>query len=116
MIINSKLTIYHKGFDSTTKLETWTRYNYNNCWFFGGKGASVNKGYDNANDVEIRLPYDSNDNLDINNFAIGDIIVQGTLKTNIETQQDLSDHLVYNITSINNNNFGNNQHIHLGGK
>ena len=116
MITNSSLTIYHKdGLDVATHLEMWTRYNYDNVWFFGGKGAGISKGYDNANDVEIRLPYDSN-NLDINNFAIGDIIVQGTIETDIETQQDLKDYLTYNITSINNNNFGYNQHIHLGGK
>ena len=117
MLINSSVTIYHKdGLDVATHLEKWTRYNYDKAWFFGGKGAGINKGYDNANDVEIRLPYDSNDNLNINNFAMGDIIVQGTLTTNIETQDDLRGYLTYNITSINNNNFGHNQHIHLGGK
>ncbi len=117
MITNSSLTIYHKdGLDVATHLERWTRYNYDNVWFFGGKGASINKGYDNANDVEIRIPYSKNSDLDITNFAIGDIIVQGTLNTNIETQDDLSNYEIYNITSIKNNNFGNNQHIHLGGK
>ena len=117
MITNSSLTVYHRdGLDVVTHLEKWTRKNYNNVWFFGGKGASINKGYDNANDVEIRLPYSKNDNLDINNFAIGDIIVQGTLDIDITRQQDLKDYLIYNITSINNNNFGDNQHIHLGGK
>ena len=50
------------------------------------------------------------------NIAIGDIIVQGTITTDIDTQQDLSSYDIYNITSINNNNFGNNPHIHLGGK
>lgn len=117
MITNSSVTIYHRdGLDVATHLEKWTRHNYDNVWFFGGKGAGINKGYDNANDVEIRLPYNENDNLDINNFAIGDIIIQGTLTTDIEAQQDLGNYLVYNITSINNNNFGNNPHIHLGGK
>jgi hypothetical protein len=115
MITNSSLTIYHQGFDNTNKLETWTRYNYPKVWFFGGKGASINKGYDNANDVEIRLPYSEND-LDINNFSVGDIIVKGTLTTNITEQSDLSNYEIYNITSIKNNNFGNNQHIHIGGK
>ena len=116
MITNSSLTIYHKGFNENTKLETWTRYNYSNVWFFGGKGASINKGYDNANDVEIRLPYSKNADLDISNFAIGDIIVQGTLTNDIQRQQDLKNYLIYNITSINDNNFGDNPHIHLGGK
>ena len=117
MITNSSLTIYHKsGLDLTTHFEKWDRYNYDKVWFFGGKGAGINKGYDNANDVQIRIPYSKNNGLNINNFAIGDIIVQGTLDLSIETQQDLDNYLIYNITSINDNNFGINQHIHLGGK
>lgn len=116
MICNSKLTIYHQdGLDVATHLEKWLRFNYDNVWFFGGKGASLNKGYDNANDVEIRLPYDMNE-LNINNFSIGDIIVQGELTQDIATQQDLKNYQVYNITSIKNNNFGNSKHIHIGGK
>lgn len=116
MITNSSLTIYHKELNEETRLETWQRFNYENVWFFGGKGASINKGYDNANDVEIRLPYNKNNNLNINNFSIGDIIVQGTIDLQINTQQDLKDYLIYNITSIQNNNFGNSKHIHIGGK
>lgn len=117
MLCNSKLTIYHKsGLDVATHLEKWVRYNYDNVWFYGGKGAGINKGYDNANDVEVRIPYDANEGLEVDNFAIGDIIVEGHLTTNINTQQDLKGYLIYNITSINNNTFGINQHIHLGGK
>lgn len=115
MITNSSLTIYHmNGLDEQTRLETWQRFNYDNVWFFGGRGAGLNKGYDNANDVQIRIPYDKN--LNINNFSIGDIIVQGHLNIDIQTQQDLKDYLIYNITSIQDNNFGNSKHIHIGGK
>ena len=116
MLVNSKLTIYHKELDEETRLETWTRFNYDNVWFFGGKGAGIRKGYQDANDVEIRIWYDLNDNLDVNNFAIGDIIVQDTLDLDINEQNDLKDYLIYNITSINDNNFGYNQHVHIGGK
>lgn len=117
MITNSSLTVYHKdGLDVATHFEKWNRYNYENVWFFGGKGAGINKGYDNANDVQVRIPYDQNDGLNINDFAIGDILVQGTLEFDITTQEDLSNYQIYNITSINNNNFGINQHIHIGGK
>lgn len=115
MITNSSLTVYHKGFNEQTRLETWTRYNYSNIWWFGGKGSGINKGYDNANNIDVRIPYKQNQ-VNIQDFSIGDIIVEGTLTTNITTQQDLSSYDVYNITSINNNNFGNNPHIHLGGK
>ena len=114
MITNSSLTIYHKDGLNEQHFEKWTRYNYDNVWYFGGRGASINKGYDNANDVEIRIPY--NATINIENFSIGDIIVKGTLNIDIETQQDLSNYDVYNITSIKNNTFGNNPHIHIGGK
>ena len=122
MIVNSSLTIYHKnGLDPATHKERWVRHNYGTpeeptVWFFGGEGASINKGYENANDVEIRIPYDKNPNLSINDFKKGDIIVQGTLDLNITTQESLKDYLIYNITSINDNNFGGNPHIHIGGK
>ena len=116
MISNSNLTIYHKGFDSEKSLEKWTRYNYYDTWFFGGKGAGINKGYDNANNFDCRIPYDKNNGLDIRNFEVGDIVVEGELNFDIETQQDLGNYQVFNIVSINNNNFGNNQHIHIGGK
>ena len=115
MIINASLTHYHKTLDEATRLEKWIRYNYENVWWFGGKGSSINKGYENANDVNVRIPYDKND-IDISNLAIGDIIVKGTLNTDITTQQDLKNYEIYNITSINDNNFGVNPHIHLGGK
>ena len=115
MITNASLTHYHKTLDETTRLEKWIRYNYEGVWWFGGKGSSINKGYENANDVDVRIPYDKND-IDISNLAIGDIIIKGTLETDITTQQDLNNYEVYNITSINDNNFGHNPHIHLGGK
>lgn len=116
MLINNSLTIYHKKFDSVTRLEKWIRFNYDKVWYFGGKGAGINKGYDNANDVEVRIFYKLNNNLNIKNFNVGDIIVKGTLKQDIRTQQDLKNYEVYNITSINDNQFGTNPHIHIGGK
>ena len=117
MITNNSLTIYHlSGLDNETHLEVWTRYNYSKAWIFKTTSGVLNKGYDSANNIEIRLPYNENDNLNISNFAIGDIIVEGTISLNITTQKDLKEYQIFKIESINNNNFGNNQHIHLGGK
>lgn len=115
MITNSSMTLYHKIINQDTKLEEWVRYNFEKIWWFGGKGAGLNKGYDNANDVEVRIPYKLN-KIDVDKIHIGDILVKGTLKTDIKTQRDLSNQEVYNITSIKNNNFGGTPHIHLGGK
>lgn len=115
MITNGGFTIYHKGFDKVNRVETWTRFNYPKAWFFGGKGASLNKGYVDSNDVQARVSYLEYD-LDIKNFSIGDILIKGNVELDISRQQDLKDYVVYNITSINNNDFGLNPHIHLGGK
>lgn len=118
MLTNSGVTIYHKRINEDTLNEEWDKFEYKKAWFYGGHGAGINKGYQDANDVQVRIPYLLNKDLNIKNFSIGDIIVQGIDKKNIETQQDLDIEEVYNITSINNNNFGdqNNRHIHLGGK
>lgn len=112
MLVNSSLTVYHKvEIDHDYK---WVRYFYKYIWWFGGKGTSTNKGYDNANDVQIRIPYELNPNLDYNNFGIGDILVQGKHE-DITSEEDIQGEY-FNITSLNNNVFGNNKHIHVSGK
>ena len=116
MLTNSKLTIYHKYYDKESHLDKWKRQVINNVWWFGGKGASYNMGLDNANDVKIRIPKDINDlsNLEI---SVGDILVKGELEKEISMQSDLKDvEDVYNITSIVDNDFGNNKHLHIEGK
>lgn len=116
MITNFETTVYHKDLDDETRDIVWIRHNYKNTWFFGGKGAGIAKGFPDANDVDIRIWYDLNEDLNVNDFAIGDIIIKGKVEEDINTQDDLSAYQIYNITSINNNNFGINQHIHIGGR
>ena len=111
MITNGKITLYHKTFNSITRLEEWTRYNYNDVWVFKTNGASLNRGIEEGNNLQVRIPY--SDTLDVTKFSLGDIVVCNELDTNINTQQDLSCE-TFNISSINDNFFGNNPHIHLG--
>lgn len=112
MITNKSITYYHKTLDEN-KLEQWTKTVFRTVWVFGGKGSSINKGYDNANDVNIRIPMELVKNTDL--FKIGDIVAIG-IQGNITKQSDLKGIEFYNITSININDFGNNPHVHLGGK
>lgn len=114
MITNSEVTIYHKTV--VDRKDKWIRYNYKNAWVFGGKGSGINKGYENANDVNVRIPYEINENLNISNFSIGDIVCRGNIQKDITSQSELNGIEFYNITSITNNTFGENKHIHLGGK
>ena len=114
MITNEELTLYHKTI--VNHAEVWQRYNIEKIWWFGGKGTSTNKGYENANNLQVRIPYKQNENLDVNNFQIGDILVKGRVDIDITKQQDLNNYEVYNITAISNNTFGSEPHIHLSGQ
>ena len=116
MLVNSKLTIYHKYFDKTERVDKWKRQLINNVRWFGGKGASYNKGLENSNDVKIRIPKDIND-LSLLEISVGDILVKGDTNKEITMQSDLKDYEdVYNITSIIDNDTGLNKHIHIEGK
>ena len=115
MITNSNVTIYHKTFNKKERIEEWERYNYDNVWWFGSHNAGINKGYENANDVDVRISYNTH-SVDTSKISIGDILVKGNLDIDIECQQDLKNYDVYNITLINDNNFGTSPHIHIGGK
>ena len=113
MITNKTITYYHKTLNTATRLEEWTKTIFTNAWVFGGKGSSINKGYDNANDCNVRIPMEYISDVSI--FSIGDIIAIGS-QEDITKQSELKGTEYYNVTSININNFGNNPHIHLGGK
>ena len=110
MITNNSITLYHKIKGRTERYE---RYNYSQVWTYGGHGASLNKGLVDMNDLVVRIPYDKNI-VDINNINIGDVIVIGTLETDITAESDLKDY--YKIMSIKNNTYGGTPHIHIGAK
>lgn len=112
MITNKTITYYSKSLNEQ-KLEVWNRVVLKDVWVFGGYGSSINKGYVDANNVDIRIPIERVNDTTI--FKIGDIVAIGETPE-IEKQADLKGYEFYNITSININDFGHNPHIHLGGK
>lgn len=112
MITNNNITYYHKTLNSN-RLEQWQKTVFNDVWVFAGKGSSINKGYENANDMNVRIPMHKVS--DTSMFHIGDIVAVG-VQSDITKQKDLEGIEYYNVTSINVNNFGNSPHIHLGGK
>lgn len=107
MITRGVITLYHK---TKGKSPTWTKYEVSKAWYFGGHGSSLNKGIAEANDLQVRIPYGL---ISISNIELGDLVIIGE-GNNIDKTSDLSDY--YTITSINDNNFGNSPHIHLGAK
>lgn len=117
METNSSMTLYHKVYNSKTRLDNWERYPIENVMWQGGKGASINKGYEKANDINVWIPYDTNKELEKVPFSIGDILVKGFISNTIAKQSDLNIEN-YNITTIINNNYGsdNMHHIQIGAK
>lgn len=112
MLTNNTITYYHKTINTNTRLENWTKYSFTNVWEFGKKGSTQNSGYENANNIEVRIPMEQVSDTSI--FAIGDIIAIGS-QNDITSQSDLNGIEFYNVTNIAINDFGNNKHIHLGG-
>lgn len=112
MITNKSITYYHKDFD-VNRLTTWTKYIFNDVWLFARRGSTINEGYENAHDVNVRIPL--SDVNDVSIFEIGDIVCVGT-QSDIAKQSDLEGKEFYNVTSIAINDFGGTPHIHLGGR
>ena len=112
MITNKTITYYHKKINTATRLEEWERTIFTNAWVFETKGSNVSQGYENANNVVVRIPIKFVKDKTI--FNIGDIVAIGKQKDIIK-QSDLKDVSFFNITSININEYGNNPHVHLGG-
>ena len=99
MIANTEtITICHKGIDPMTRLETWTKHYYNDCWWFETNGSQTRQGYEYSNHVEVRIPYDKNQNAQITDISIGDILYRGRLERVVESQADVPN--AYNIISI----------------
>ena len=114
MLTNTDLTIYHKYLNTTTKMEEYRRYYFKKCWKYETKGTNVDEGYEASGQVQIRIPGDENENWESAEIDIGDVIFIGKGPHEIRQQKDLNNS--YNITSITINTFGNNAHIHIGGR
>ena len=114
---NTSMKLYNKRFNPNTRIDEWDRHPIDNVMWQGGKGASINKGYEKANDINVFIPYDINKELEKVPFSIGDIIVKGNIEDKIAKQSDLKvDN--YNITTaINNIDCDDNmKHWYIGAK
>ena len=107
MITNTGITIYHRINNK------WERKYYSNCWYYSKSNASLEKGYNVKNSVEVRIPYKQN-KISIKDVKIEDIIVKGNTNKNITSLGDLKGYSYYSITSLTDNSFGQEPHIHIG--
>ena len=117
MKTNTSMTLYHKVYNSKKHLDEWIKYTIENVMWQGGKGASINKGYEKSNDINVFIPYNSNMELEKVPFSIGDIIIKGNMEDEITKQNDLKvDN--YNITTLIKNDYVSDDmnHIQLGAR
>lgn len=107
-MINSDMTVYTKSYNETTRLDEWSKTYYSEVVWTGGKGASLNKGIIESNDITVRIPATTN------SFKVGDVIIKGN-GTDINVLTDLNDYYTVNSV-IDNSYYSSNPHIHLGAK
>lgn len=114
--MKTDITVYHYVYDEKNQTDKYEiRHFYNVSWQ-GGKGASVNKGYEQSNDIKIRIFHKDNPELNVNMFKIGDVVVGGIVNKKISKQSELPN--AYNVTTIIPHERGSleTNHIELGAK
>lgn len=128
MMTNTKMTIYNKYIDPFTHNKIYNKHLIDNVFWDDSLGVNLNMGYENADKVNVYIPYDANDLSDYKTpkayngegwtLQNGDFMVKG--ETNIETItsiKDLSSYEVFTITLCDNKDFGssNMQHFEIRG-
>lgn len=75
MITNADITLYHKGYDPQTRLDTWAHTQYPKVNWHGHQAATVSdKGLSTADAYTVRIP-----TAQAVLIAIGDIVTRGLL-------------------------------------
>ena len=113
MITNADITVFHLIKDEDSRLEKWKRFNYEKVWWFEKDTITESNGFRDNNSLDIRIPY--RENLNIKNFSKGDIVLKGLIEKDIQSSSELSEYNIYTVTSLTNNVFGSNKHIHIKG-
>lgn len=121
METNTDITIFHREIDDSTGIYVYKKIYYEFVNWQGGLGASINKGYEQANDVTMWIPKEENGIEDVNkfDFIIGDFVCKGKIEEQINKESDLKKYAqVFNIKTIIPQDLGDDemQHIQIGAK
>ena len=128
MMTNTKMSIFNKYTNPITKNVTYKKYVIDNVFWDDITGINSNTGYENADKVNVYIPFDKND---LGNFKEpkqyngtgwtiqnGDFIVKGdVLENEIDGIKDLKNYEVFEISEISKKDFGsyNMQHFEIKG-
>lgn len=114
--MKTDVSLYHRVYDETTQTDKYEiKHLYNVSWQ-GGKGASIDKGYVESNDIKLRIFYKDNPGLETVTFSIGDFVIKGISTKKVNRQSELEE--TYNITTIIPHKRGSivTKHIQIGAK
>lgn len=115
MILRTEgISIYHKFLDTETRLEKYETLYIPHCWYFIKQGSVIEDGIVKTDSVDVRIPLEYLNKNQIEKIAIGDLIKIGKPEKSILTKSEIKGN-TFNISSITNNNFGKNAHLHLEG-
>lgn len=128
MMTNTKMTIYNQYIEPFTHTKIYKKHLIENVFWDDSLGINLNMGYENADKVNVYIPYDKNDltnyktpkqfNGDGWTLQNGDFMVKGEIDVdNIEGIKDLSQYDAFVMTVCDNKDFGshNMQHFEIRG-
>ena len=128
MMTNTKMTIYNKYVNTSTHQTSYRKHIIDNVFWDDSLGINLNMGYENADKVDIYIPFDKNNlndyvepiNYNGTGWTIqnGDFIIKGETNINeITGIKDLSNYEVFTITVCDTKDFGssNMQHFEIRG-
>lgn len=128
MMTNTKMTIYNQYIEPNTHNKLYKKHVIENVFWDDSLGINLNKGYENADKVNVYIPFDKNDLTDYKNpkqfigegwtLQNGDYMVKGEIDIdNINGIKDLSQYDPFIMTVCDNKDFGssNMQHFELRG-
>lgn len=117
MVTNANATIYHKVYNSETRLDEWHRQYIKGVNWFEKRAVSVGEnGLNSADELIVRIPIASFDGeLDC---APGDYILRGIFSDNVKGASDLIKLGAHLVTAVRDNRIGSPfvQHWKIEGK
>lgn len=129
MMTNTKMTVFNKYTEPFTKDVSFKKYEIENVFWDDSLGINLNMGYDNADNVNVYIPFDTNDmssyvepkKYNGNGWTLqkGDFIIKGSVAENeVSGIKELKQYEVFELTVIDKKDFGsdNMQHFELRGR
>ena len=125
---NTNMTIYNKYINPLTHKKTYKKHLIDNVFWDDSLGVNLNMGYENADKVNVYIPYNKNN---LSNYKTpkayngegwtlqnGDFMVRGNVNLDeIDGIKELSNYEAFTMTVCDNKDFGssNMQHFEIRG-